>query len=169
MGTHKQVKTGYSTWLHSSKNPTARNTGCPEPHPYGHSSKPDVYTNNRMKIRLASTRQLLTNVKDSFRLGRQTLLNICLQPPEHERSKDLVKLVDYLLLCLLVINLQVKPLQDRTQRMFGQAWKLLTATTVILRRLAKSSWYRAGHLPSSLLFSLVQPEERFENSISSNS
>lgn len=54
----------------------------------------------------------LAYVEDGFRLGRKAFFHVGLKPSEHERSEDLVQLVNDLLLRLLVIDLQVEPLTD---------------------------------------------------------
>ena len=59
------------------------------------------------------TRFTLAYVKDGFRLGREALLDVRLQSPEHEGPEDLVQLVDDVLLCLLVVNLEVEPLGNK--------------------------------------------------------
>ena len=47
--------------------------------------------------------------QNCFVFGRQGLLNVGLQPPEHERSKDFVQLRDQLILFFVVLYVQIKP------------------------------------------------------------
>lgn len=55
----------------------------------------------------------LAYVEDGLRLGRKAFFHVGLEPSEHERSEDLVQLVNDLLLRLLVVDLQVEPLTGR--------------------------------------------------------
>ena len=74
-----------------------------------------AHTNTRGKMAEARREtgfalHVLAYIEDGFRFGRQALLDVRLEPPEHERPEDLVQLVDDVLLGLLVVDLKVEPL-----------------------------------------------------------
>lgn len=52
----------------------------------------------------------LAYVEDGLSLRRQALLHLRLEAPQHERTKNSMQLVNHLLLCLFIVNLQIKPL-----------------------------------------------------------